>query len=62
MIDRSRGVFLRDFAVPLGRGCVRLRLFVLAKIVMMGRLMVMKRGGMVVSGSLEVMLTRRMLR
>ena len=62
MIDRSRGVFLRHFAVLLGRGCVRLRFFVLAKIVIMGRLMVMMRGGMVVSGSLEVMLTRRMLR
>jgi hypothetical protein len=30
--------------------------------VMMGRLMVMMRGGVVVSGRLMVMLTRRMLR
>jgi hypothetical protein len=41
---------------------VRLRLFVLAEFVMMGRLMVMMRGGVVVSGGVVVMLTRRMLR
>jgi hypothetical protein len=44
------------------RSCVLLRLFVLAEIVMMSRLMVMMRGGVVVSGRLVVMLTRRMLR
>jgi hypothetical protein len=38
------------------RGCVLLCLFVFAEFVMMGRLMVMMRGGVV------VMLTRRMLR
>ena len=43
-------------------GRVLLRLFVLAPLVMMGRLMVMMRGGVVVSGRLMVMLTRRMLR
>ena len=46
----------------MSRGRVLLRVVVLAEIVMMGRLMVMMRGGVVVSGRLMVMLTRRMLR
>jgi hypothetical protein len=48
-------------AMVESRGGVLLRLFVLAEFVMMGRLMVMMRGGVVVSGSVVVMLTRRML-
>ena len=58
----SRGMFVGKLAMVESRGCVRLRLFVLAEFVMMGRLMVMMRGGMVVSGGVVVMLTRRMLR
>ena len=57
----SRGMFVRELAMFEGRSCVLLRLFVLAEIVMMGRLMVMMRGSVVVSGRLMVMLTRRML-
>ena len=34
----SRGMFVREFAMFDGRSCVLLRLFVLAEIVMMGRL------------------------
>ena len=41
-------MFVGELAMFVGRGCVLLRVFVLAEIVMMGRLM--------------VMLTRRMLR
>ncbi len=44
------------------RGCMLLGIFVLTEIVMMGGLMVMMRGGVVVSGRLVVRLTRRMLR
>lgn len=44
------------------RGRMLLGLFVLTEIVMMGGLMVMMRGGVVVSGRLVVRLTRRMLR
>jgi hypothetical protein len=44
----SRGMFVRELAMFVRRGCVLLRVFVLAEIVMMGRLM--------------VMLTRRVLR
>ena len=58
----SRGMFVGELTMFVGRGCVLLRVFVLAEIVMMGRLMVMMRGGVVVSGRLMVMLTRRMLR
>ena len=43
-------------------GCVLLGLFVLTLIVMMGRLMVMMRSGVMVSGCLMVRVTRRMLR
>ena len=55
-------MFVRELAMFDGRSCMLLRLFVLAEIVMMGRLMVMVRGSVVVSGRLMVMLTRRMLR
>jgi hypothetical protein len=62
-------MFVGSFCVLVGvlamfdsRSCVLLCLFVLAEIVMMGRLMVMMRRGMVVSGCTVVMLSRRMLR
>jgi len=42
------------------RSRVFLCLFVFADVVVMGRLKVMMRGGMVVSGGFEVMLTRWM--
>ena len=58
----SRGMFVGKLAMLESRSGVLLRLFVLAAFVMMGRLMVMMRGGVVVSGRLMVMLTRRMLR
>jgi hypothetical protein len=56
-----RGMFVRELAMFDGRSRVLLRLFVLAEIVMMGRLMVMVRCSVVVSGRLMVMLTRWML-
>lgn len=62
MIVGSHGMFVRLFAMFVGRSCVLLGVFVFAEIVMVGRLMVMMRGGVVVSGRLMVMLTRRMLR
>jgi hypothetical protein len=58
----SRGVFVGKLAMVESRSCVLLRLLVLAEFVMMGRLVVMMRGSVVVSGRLMVMLTRRMLR
>ena len=58
----SRGMFVGKLAMVESRGCMLLRPFVLAPFVMMGRLMVMMRGGVVVSGGGVVMLTRRMLR
>jgi hypothetical protein len=54
-------MFVGKLAMLESRGCMFLRLFVLSDIVMMGRLMVMMRGSMVVSGCPMVMLTRRML-
>jgi hypothetical protein len=54
-------MFVCELAMFDGRSCMLLRLFVLAEIVMMGRLMVMVRGSVVVSGRLMVMLTRWML-
>jgi hypothetical protein len=57
----SSGMFMGKLAMFESRSCVLLRLFVLAEIVMMGRLMVMMRGGVVVSGRMVVMLTRWML-
>jgi len=58
----SHGMFVRLLAMFVSRSCVLLGVFVFAEIVMVGRLMVMMRGGVVVSGRLMVMLTRRMLR
>jgi len=48
----SRGVPVGEIAVFESRGCVRLRLFVMADLVKIGRLVVMVRGGVVVSGRL----------
>jgi hypothetical protein len=58
----SRGMFVGKLAMVESRSCVLLRLFVLAKLVMMGRLVVMMGGSVVVSGGVVVMLARRMLR
>ncbi len=58
----GRGMFVGEFAMFERRSYVLLRLFVLPDIVMMSRLMVMMRGGVVVCGCLMMMLTRRMLR
>lgn len=58
----SRCMFVGGFAMCESRGCMLLGIFVLTEIVMMGGLMVMMRGGVVVSGRLVVRLTRRMLR
>jgi hypothetical protein len=55
-------MFAGVFTMLERRGCVLLRLFVLSNIVMMGRLVVMMRGGVVVSSRLMVMLTRWMFR
>jgi hypothetical protein len=57
----SRRMLLGGCAMLVSRGGVFLGIFVLADLVMMGRLMMMMRGGVVVSGRLVVMLTRRML-
>jgi len=57
----SRGSFVGNLAMFESRSCVLLRFFVFTEFVMMGRLMVMMRGGVVVSGRLVVMLARRML-
>jgi hypothetical protein len=62
MTVSSGGMFVSELAMFVSRGCVLLRLFVLAKIVVMGRLMMMMRGGVMVSGRQVMMLTRRMLR
>ena len=61
MIVGSRSMFVGELAMFVSRSGVLLRLFVLAEIVMMGRLMVMVRCSVVVSGRLMVMLTRWML-
>jgi hypothetical protein len=58
----SRGMFVGELAMFVSRGRMLLRVVVLAEVVMMGRLMVMMCGGVVVSGRLVMMLTRRMLR
>jgi len=57
----SRGMFVGEFAMFESGSCVLFHLFVLAEIVMMGRLMVMVSCSVVVSGRLMVMLTRWML-
>ena len=46
----------------VSRSCMFLGVFVLADIVKVGRLVVIMRGGVMVSGRLVVMLTCRMLR
>jgi hypothetical protein len=58
----SRGMSVGELTMFVSRGCVLLGLFVLTLIVMMGRLMVMMRGGVMMRGRLMVRLTRRMLR
>ena len=45
-----------SLAMFVGRSGVRLALFVLAEIVMKGRLMMMMRGGVVMSGGVVMML------
>jgi hypothetical protein len=57
----SGRMLLGERAMFVSRGRMLLGLFVLAGFVMMGRLMVMMRGGVMVSRCLMVMLTRRML-
>jgi hypothetical protein len=61
MFASGRGVLVSLLAMFVSRFSVLLRLFVLAKIMMKGSLMMM-RGRMVMSGSLMMMLTGRMLR
>ena len=56
-----RGMFVGKLAMFDSRSCVPLRLIVLAEFVMMGRLMVMMRGGMMVCRRLLVMVNRRVL-
>jgi hypothetical protein len=58
----SRSMFVGQLTVFLSRRRVLLGVFVLADGVMMGRLMVMMRGGVMVSSRLMVVLTRRMVR
>jgi len=58
----SGRMFVGELAMFVSRGCVLLRLFVLAEIVKMSRLEMMMRSGLVVSRRQKVMLTRRMLR
>jgi hypothetical protein len=55
-------MFVSELAMFVSRGGVFLRLFVLAKFVVMSRLMMMMCGGVMVSGCLVMMLTRWMLR
>jgi hypothetical protein len=54
-------VLVRLLAVFVCRGCVLLGFVMLAEIVMMGRLMVMMRRGVMVTGRLMVMFASRML-
>jgi hypothetical protein len=55
-------MFVGELAMFVSGGCVLLGLVMLAKIVVMGRLMMMMCGSVMVSGRLVVVLTRRMLR
>ena len=57
-----RSMFVGQLTVFLSRRRVLLGVFVLADGLMMGRLMVMMRGGVMVSSRLMVVLTRRMVR
>jgi hypothetical protein len=62
MIVGSRGMFVGKLAMFESRSRVLLRLFVLAEFMMIGRLMVMMRCSVVMTGRLMVMLTGRMLK
>ncbi len=62
MLVGGRRVLLSLLAMFVSRVGVILRLFVLAKIMMMGGLMMMMGGGVVMSGGLMMMLTGRMFR
>jgi hypothetical protein len=55
-------MFVSEVAMLESSSGVLLRLFVLAKIVVMARLMMMVCGSVMVTGRLVMMLTRRMLR
>ena len=57
----SLGVFVAVLAMLVRRGCVLLRIFVLASIVKMRGLEVMMSRSLMVSSRLQVMLTPRML-
>ena len=54
-------MFVSELAMFVSRGCVFLRLFVLAKIVVVGCLMMMMCGRVVMRGRLMMVLTGRML-
>jgi hypothetical protein len=54
-------MFVSKLAMFVSRGCVLLGFFVLAERMVMLGLMMMMRGGVVVSGRQVMMLTRRML-
>jgi hypothetical protein len=56
----GRRMLVGKLVMFVSRSRVFLCLFVFAELVVMGRLNVMMRGGMVVSGGFEVMLTRWM--
>jgi LytS/YehU family sensor histidine kinase len=58
---RGRRVLVRRLAVFMRRNGVRLRLFVLAAIVVMGRLIVVVSGGLMFGGGVMMMLAGRML-
>ena len=57
----SRGMFMSKLAMFDSRSCMLLGFFVLAERMVMLGLKMMMRGGVVVSGRQEMMLTRRML-
>ncbi len=57
-----RGMFVSALAMFMSCSCVLLGVFMLAERVMVLRLMMMMRGGMVVSCRLVMMLTRWMFR
>ena len=61
MFEGGRGILLCKLAVLVARFGVGLPLFVLAEIMVMGRLMMMVRSGVVMGGSLMMMLTGGML-
>lgn len=55
-------MFMSELAMLVSRGCVLLGLVVLTEIVVMGRLMMMVRRRVVMSGGVGMMLTRRTFR